>query len=235
MVEIKTVKKEKEEMIVIADLNVTLANAIRRSVEEIPVLAIDEVEIYKNDSALYDEVIAHRLGLIPLKNQKIKSDVELKLKAKGKESGTTVLSEVLGELVVYPDMPIVLLEKEQEIELVAKARVGKSKNHAKFSPGMIYYKHLPKIKITSEGEKHQELAELFPENFEFDGKLKVKDALAGDIDDEDVKEFPGVKIEFGNELAIDIESWGQIDAKDIFIESAKALKDNLNEVIKALK
>ena len=45
-------------------------NAVRRSVTEIPVLAIDEVEIFKNDSALYDEVLAHRIGLIPLKTEK---------------------------------------------------------------------------------------------------------------------------------------------------------------------
>ncbi len=51
---------------------IELANALRRSVDEIPVLAINEVDIYKNDSALYDEIIAHRLGLIVLKNQKLK-------------------------------------------------------------------------------------------------------------------------------------------------------------------
>ena len=50
--------------------NEPLANAIRRSVAEIPVLAVDEVEIFKNDSALYDEMIAHRVGLIPLKTEK---------------------------------------------------------------------------------------------------------------------------------------------------------------------
>ena len=55
----------------ISDLNISLANAIRRSVNEIPILAIDEVDIYKNDSALYDEIVAQRLGLTVLKNQKL--------------------------------------------------------------------------------------------------------------------------------------------------------------------
>ena len=52
------------------DMPVSLANAIRRSVLEIPIMAIDNVEISKNDSALYDEIIAHRLGLIPIKTSK---------------------------------------------------------------------------------------------------------------------------------------------------------------------
>ena len=49
--------------------NDSLANAIRRSINEIPILAVDEVEIYKNDSALYDEFLAHRVGLVPLKTE----------------------------------------------------------------------------------------------------------------------------------------------------------------------
>jgi DNA-directed RNA polymerase alpha subunit len=219
------------------EMNLTLANAIRRSVEEIPILAIDEVDIYKNDSALYDEIIAHRLGLVPLKNQKIKgdTDIELKLKSKGKGKGTKVMSGELGDLVVYGNMPIVLLEEGQEVEMVAKARIGNGNKHAKFSPGMIYYKHLAKIKISSEGEKQEELAELFPDNFEFDGKLKVKNSLHGDLDEEDLKNYPGVSVSFGDELIINIESWGQIEPKEIFAEACKALKENLSEVEKAIK
>ena len=69
----QTIEKMPEKITFIDDMNISLANAIRRSVNEILILAIDEVDIYKNDSALYDEIIAHRLGLIPLRNQKMKS------------------------------------------------------------------------------------------------------------------------------------------------------------------
>jgi DNA-directed RNA polymerase subunit D len=67
-------------------MNVSLANAIRRSVAEVLVLAVEECDFYKNDSALYDEIIAHRIGFIPLKNQKLSEGehIELKLRAKGK-------------------------------------------------------------------------------------------------------------------------------------------------------
>ena len=57
----ETIKKTSEELVFTVDMNVSLANAIRRSAGEIEVLAIDECDIYKNDSALYDEIIAHRL------------------------------------------------------------------------------------------------------------------------------------------------------------------------------
>jgi DNA-directed RNA polymerase alpha subunit len=218
-------------------MNVTLANALRRSVSEIPVLAIDEVDFYKNDSALYDEVIAHRLGLIPLKNQKMKEGevVELKVKASGKEKGEEVLSEELGDLVVYGNIPVTYLEKDQELELVARAKVGYGKDHAKNIPGLVYYKILNEIKISKDGEKQSELAEIYPKTFSFDGKLKVVNAWADDLDQEDMKEFSGITITPTEDLVVIIETWKQMSCKDIFLDAIKALDKNLNELSKAIK
>ena len=232
------IEKTPEKITVVSSMNMGLANAIRRCVNEIPILAIDEVDIYKNDSVLYDEIIAHRLGLIPLKNQKMKADqnIEMKLKVKGKEEVKEVLAKELGDLIVYPEIPIVLIGDGQEVELVARARVGKGIDHAKFSPGMIFYKHLAKIKITGEGEKQSELSEIYPEVFEMFGeKLKVKNATACDLDEEDMKIYPGITIEFDNNLVFTVESWGHIEAKDIFTDACKALKGNLSEVSKVIK
>ncbi len=232
------IKKINEEMSFVSEMDVSLANAIRRSVGEIPILAIDECDIYKNDSALYDEIIAHRLGLVSLKNQKMKvgQTVEMKMKAKGKGDVIEIMAGLLGDSVVYPETPIVLLGNKQEIELVARARAGKGNTHAKFMPGVIFYKQLPRIKISEEGKKHSELAELYPEVFEmFGNELRVKSAAACDLDDEDLKDYHGVSIEFGNDLVFMIESWGQIEVGDVFIEACKALKVNLSEVLKVVK
>ncbi|MEA3248528.1 MAG: DNA-directed RNA polymerase subunit D [Nanoarchaeota archaeon] len=232
------IEKTPEKVIFISDIDVSLANAIRRSVDEIPILAIDEVDIYKNDSVLYDEIIAHRLGLIPLKNEKLKADqnVEMKLKVKGKEGIREIHSGELGDLIVNSEIPIVLIGEGQEIELVARARIGKGINHAKFSPGIIFYKHLANIQINRDGEKQSELAEIYPEVFEMFGeKLKVKNAAVCDLDGEDMESYPGVTIGFDNNLVFSIESWGQIGAREMFIDACKALKGNLSEVSKVIK
>ena len=48
-------------------IDASIANAFRRIlIAEVPNLAIEYVFIYENDSVISDEVLAHRLGLIPL-------------------------------------------------------------------------------------------------------------------------------------------------------------------------
>ncbi len=231
------INKNNHKISFIASMNISLANAIRRTVVEIPVLAIRECDFYKNDSALYDEMIAQRLGLVPLKNQKLKKGeiIELKMKAKGAEGGIYVMSGELGDMVVFPDMPIVYLDKGQSIEIVARVGMGDGQEHAKFIPGLFYYKNLSKIKINKEGESLIELSKIYPEIFEFKDKLMVKDASKCELDTEDLKNYPGVEITFDNKLVFDIETWGQMSTTDIFLESCKTLKSNLSEVSKLLK
>ncbi|RLG72705.1 MAG: DNA-directed RNA polymerase subunit D, partial [Thermoprotei archaeon] len=60
-------KDSKTIKLLIEDSTLAFVNAIRRlAISDVPTLAIDEVAFLDNTSVLYDEIIAHRLGLIPL-------------------------------------------------------------------------------------------------------------------------------------------------------------------------
>ena len=52
---------------ILSGVSYAFANALRRSaIAEVPTLTIDDVNIYENTSVLFDEMLALRLGLIPL-------------------------------------------------------------------------------------------------------------------------------------------------------------------------
>ncbi|HUK84335.1 MAG TPA: hypothetical protein VLU95_00585, partial [Candidatus Acidoferrum sp.] len=56
--------------ITVRDADVPLMNALRRiALAEVPCMAIEEVVMIENSSILQDEIIAHRLGLTPLRTE----------------------------------------------------------------------------------------------------------------------------------------------------------------------
>ncbi len=135
------------------------ASALRRfALDEVPVMAIDEVLIIENTSPMYDEVLAHRLGLIPLKTDLKRfllpeecgenplaspgCRVMLVLDAEAKEESRMVYS---GDLIsedeyvrpVSDSIPIVELAPGQKVKLEAYARLGRGYEHAKWNASTV--------------------------------------------------------------------------------------------------
>ncbi len=241
----KIIEKSKEKVIFAVEIEESLANAIRRSSLEIPILAVDEVEIHKNDSALYDEVLAHRLGLIPLEMQKgmslkeecsckgkgcSKCTVQLKLVAKG--PCTVYSKDLKGKAkVVYEKMPIVILKEGQELEAICFASLGKGIEHAKYSPGLIYYRNLAEIKVKDKVSK--ECIESCPHRIIKDSGIDEKDIYKCDLCEACVEKCKNIEVKPSEELIFFIESFGQVKAEEILIEAVKALKNNLKILDKA--
>tara|TARA_B100001971_G_C18069152_1_gene472126 strand:- start:12 stop:680 length:669 start_codon:yes stop_codon:yes gene_type:complete len=222
MIKTQNYDKKEDKISFITDMSISLANAIRRSVLEIPVMAIDEVEIAQNDSALYDEVLAHRIGLIPIKTSKVSGkEVKFKIKEKGRKivDSTDLKPNVGTEF----KLPITILEEGQEIALTAIARIGTGNEHIKYSPGLAYYKHnvdedvLSFVKIDREGKVSYDEKELKERKLSEEQMNKIK------------------KLGKSDELIFNIESWGQIDVKNIFTQAIEVLDKNLNELNKAVK
>lgn len=228
------IQNSAEKIVLRMEANEPLANAIRRSVGEVPVLAIDEIEIFKNDSALYDEVLANRLGLIPLKmgkNITDKTKIEFKLVKKGP---CTVYAEDLdGDAeVVFGKMPITILGEDHKLELTATVKLGKGIEHAKYIPGLCYYRHLLEVNSSPKIDQIIEHSNGLIKPEKRGGKWIC------DLNDSAVQEIKGIDktaIKDSSEMLFIIESFGNMPAKDILIRAIEALSDNLDSFEKEIK
>jgi len=236
------INKSDDELVFKVEIDESLANAIRRYVNQIPILAVNEVEISKNDSPLYDETIAHRIGLIPLKTEgKINSKSKVVLKLNSKKEGYVYSEELKGNAdVVYGKIPITSLNKGQELTITAIARLGQGLEHAKFSPGIIYYRNLASVKIPKNCSK--EIVNYCPKKILKikDGKVVAENSEKCDLCESCVdfckrEEKEPIKLEPTKELIITIESFGQIGSKEILIKSIEGLKKDLTQISKNLK
>ncbi len=230
----ETIENTQEKLVLKGEISESLANAIRRSVAEIPTLAIDEVEIFKNDSALYDEVLAHRLGLIPLKTEKgmsEKTKIDLKLSKTG--PCTVCASDLEGNAeVVYGKIPITILGEGHKLELVATATLGKGISHAKYTPGLAYYRHILEVKSSPEIDKLVQKSK-GAIRAEKKGAIWVADLQEETVDE--INKMDKNAIKDSKEMVFIIESFGLLSAKDIFSKAIEALTENLDEFEKAIK
>ncbi len=162
--------------LILSDITLAFANAIRRiSLADVPSLVIEDVYVLRNTSPLFDEFIAHRLGLIPLKydidalelNFRDECDcggigcnlctVTLTLsKVTDGQTSTVVysgdlISSTEGVEPIKSTVPIVKLGPNQALELECMAQLGVGKEHSKWQPvAAMGYQEFPNPKINKE-------------------------------------------------------------------------------------
>lgn len=153
---------------IIEGSDVSMVNALRRiSMVEVPTMAIETVKILKNDARIFDEALAHRLGLVPLttdaesmilpadcdcEDNCPRCSVSLVLKGKGPKTlySGDLKSEDPNLKPVLDTIPLVKLKEGEEVELEAIAQLGMGSEHAKWQPTTsCAYKYYPQITIDS--------------------------------------------------------------------------------------
>lgn len=241
----------------VKDITPAFANAIRRYImEKVPTMAVEEVEFRKNSSVLYDEIVAHRIGLIPLKTDlksynlpdKCKCEgagcakCQLKLTLTGKGPGVLTASKIKTQdpnvRQVHDDMPVVKLLKNQQLQIEATAQLGLGEKHVKWSPGIVTYRFSPIITVNNESKKFDEFKDKYPKQiFGKDGKIdkdKIIDLNLVDACEGVCKDI--VKVEYDEKkIIIRIESFGQLTPKQMVNKGSELLDEDLDELSEKIK
>jgi len=255
---IKVLEKTDTEMkFLLEDSNPQFANALRRIIiAEIPILAIEYVDFTINDSVLYSEIIAHRLGLIPLVfNSK---DFHFKEEHEGRK--TCSMCEVIfainkkgPEMVyskdmkssnpdvkpLYDNIPIVELFDDQRLKLEASASLGLGLRHARYQAANAFYRYYPLVKVSEKVNNVDEVIKSCPKNaLKFENN-KFSVSLDCDICKECVKvaKPDGVLEIVGDntKFIFNVESISGLKPEDIVLQAVDILKKKVKEFGKEVK
>lgn len=239
----------KSSTVLLESFKLSLVNSLRRAMmNSVDTLAIEDVTIFKNTSSMYDEVLASRLGLVPLKTlpelSKSKKEISFKLKETGPKTvhASDLIPSDKDIIPVYPDTLLLNLKEGESVELEAKAVFGRGSDHVKFSPAHVSYHFYPVIDIKKGSIKGAaEVASLCPVNIlEGNGNdLSVKKGMVQDCilckACEDYAGQDSIKISSDpDKIVFDVDNWGQLDTAEIFKQALDSLNEELKELGKKI-
>lgn len=238
----------------------SFAGALRRvMISETPTMAIEWVDFKKNDSVMPDEVLANRLGQIPLtydrKAYNLMSECkcdgkgcsrcQVKISLKKKGPGAAYSEDLKStDKSVKPGIdkiPIVELFEDQELQFVATAQLGLGKEHAKWKGAVVGYKNLPRIKINDIDKKDlQKFVDICPKGVfkTEDEKLVVKDPVKCILCMQCVEASQKGEIEVTpveDAFVFNVESVSGLKSDEIVLLATEILGNKMKEFQKALK
>jgi DNA-directed RNA polymerase subunit D len=225
-----------------------LMNTLRRAImTNVPCLAIDDVQIYENDSVVFDEMLANRLGLLPIKTDtktyKTGDTVKLVLEKTGPGIVTSKDIKCTDPKIEILDKKIIItkLGKDQNLKLEMTAKMSTGDEHARFQPAIISYNEVIEIDNDKGYDTKAILAEMPKGSIEVKaGKLFFSDPYNTKNQNQhlDILKKHGVKTKFlETDFVLTIESTGQLTPKEVIdsaIEQLTQKLTNLEEEIKKL-
>jgi DNA-directed RNA polymerase subunit D len=155
-------------------VNAAFANSLRRTmVAEVPIMTVEDIFYFDNSSIVPDEVLAHRIGFVPLTTDldnyvlPEECDCEAELGCPKCRAGLTMDIEAKDDTVtvysgdIVPEdpsiapvskrIPLAKLAPGQAIKFEAYAQLGQGKVHAKWSPvSMCVYQNVALVDVEDE-------------------------------------------------------------------------------------
>jgi DNA-directed RNA polymerase subunit D len=232
----------------INDASVAYVNTLRRlCMKHVPTMAIDTIEVHENDSGLFDEILAHRLGLIALNTEpgtfnmaepdaekSAATHAEFTLDVQGPLTVRAEHLEPENETVapVHEDSVIVELLEDQSISLIATARLGTGDEHSKYDPCLASYYYKPRITVDNSVDNLNDKLDELPPQIVEDGQIQKDLINTPELIDacEDVND--AVTIEYDDnttDFIFTIEPWGQLTSEQIISEALRVYNDQLDE------
>lgn len=217
-------------------------NAIRRAIiSQLESFAINEVTVYENNSALYNEYIANRLGLIPLTyDAEVADDAKIAFTLSA-DGPCTVYSRDIKSTdekikVFSQNIAIAVLGLDQRLRFEAVAVKGIAKKHAKFQCAHASFANLCKLTVAKKveddlvvhdypavNESAEEFAKKHPELCDY----LLEYVKIGDV---------AYKVEAVDDAFIfQVESYNNITAEKQFWRAVTLIKSKLEELAKELK
>ena len=231
----------------VRDVSAAFANGLRRAmVGDVPSMAIDTVDVYENNSVMFDEVLSLRLGLVPLTTDLdsyvlpdecscegegcTNCEVALTLDVSAEDDERTAYS---GDLEsedpavepVHDEVPLIELKPGQVVALECTARLGRGRDHAKNQAGVsVGYSHLKRV--VEDGSYDERVLRGTVETA--DGDIVemsehdnlVDEAFDGDVGFEDVDDA----------FVFSVESDGSLPVEELVARAAESLEDRASEL-----
>jgi DNA-directed RNA polymerase subunit D len=219
-----------------------ILNALRRAiVSQLECFAVEDVTVYENNSALFNEYIAHRLGLVPLSYEESATPdakVEFSLVAEGP---CTVYSRDLKTAdekvrVFAQNIPIAVLGLDQKLRLEATAVLGTAKTHAKFQCAHASFSQLAEL-TSARKVAEDDIVQTYPETKEKPEEFAKKHPELCDFNLEYVQIGDDVyKVECKpDEFLFYVESYNNVPAQKQFERAVELVKSKLSELSKEMK
>jgi DNA-directed RNA polymerase subunit D len=239
---------DREARFLVRDITPAFANGIRRAmIADVPTLSIDEVRVIENSSVMFDEQIAHRLGLVPLTtpdDYEIGETTTLALDVEG--PGTAYSGDMVSQdAQVEPadkNVPIIDLkdpegsETPQRLEIEADAVYDRGREHAKHQGGVaVGYRHLQTVEVVGDADEFgDDEPHILRGVIEDDGELVPTEEFDNDL----TNRFPGKELvveDVPNAFVFHVETDGSFTVEELVEQAVDTLHDRASDLKDAVQ